>query len=114
MASFESVSRQEAIDMVLTGLQTLVLQSAGAAAGEQYSPGCNPDDSDDKIADRKEDMKFFRAMRAEFENRVTAVIDDPRGWRVQVLFADRKAGEELTERLKAEFPGAVLSYGGIW
>ena len=100
--------------MVLTGLQTLVLQSAGAAAGEQYSPGRDPDVSDDTIADRKEDMKFFRAMRIEFENRVTAVIDDPRGWRVQVLFADRQAAVELAERLRAEFPGAVHSHGGLW
>lgn len=63
-----------AMEQVLEGLQTLILQSAKTAAGEQYSPQRDADVSDSIIGVRKAQMKELREIRERFENLMTGVI----------------------------------------
>ena len=69
------LTRQEAVEQVLSGLQALIMMGAAAAASEQYAPThANPDDMDDAIKAGRESMLAFRRIREEFENLVTGII----------------------------------------
>lgn len=64
----------KSINMVLGGLQDLILHGLRNAANEQYNPQANPDMSDNVIADGLERAKKLRVLREEFENTVTGAI----------------------------------------
>lgn len=68
------MTRDQAVEQVLAGLQYLILSHATSAASEQYAPSCHADGSDDHIREQKEWVVKVRSIRHEFENLVTGML----------------------------------------
>lgn len=59
---------------VIDNLSSLIVSHAGMTAREQYSPGLDPDRSDDAIEHHKRWVCELRDLRRRFEDLVTGVI----------------------------------------
>lgn len=94
-------SRNDAIEMVLRGLQTMILVASRAAAGEQYFPSADADHSDDVILWRKEEMKKLRRLRAEFEDLTSGILSnrDVQAWVLEVVALKRSKLEDCEKLL---------------
>lgn len=71
----DHLTRQDAINQVLGGIQWLIVHHANATAREQYMPRESPDASDDYIKENKEWVESLRKIRNEFEDLVTGLIE---------------------------------------
>ena len=74
MSIQDTKTREEAVSLVLDGLQWLIIHHAHCAAREQYIPRESPDASDDYIKDHKEWIEKLRKIRGEFEDLTTGVL----------------------------------------
>ena len=59
---------------VLGHMNALILSASKVVASEQYAPSPNPDESDEKIKERKEFVREMREIRERFENLIAGVI----------------------------------------
>jgi hypothetical protein len=66
--------RDERIEAVINNLSSLIYYHSTLTAHEQYSPGQNPDSSDELIEEHKKWIKELREIREKFENLVTGLI----------------------------------------
>lgn len=66
----EVMSRNEAIDMVLGGLQVLISLGARGTARHEHNPSVDADSTDDAIAEGRKQVTILRKMRQDFEDLV--------------------------------------------
>jgi hypothetical protein len=64
----DSMTKQEAIQSVLDGLQALIGMHARATVYREFNPTSDPDSDDDVIAAAKRQLAFLRDMRTRFED----------------------------------------------
>lgn len=68
------LTRAEAMEQVLTGLQALILSSARSLSSEQEEPSLDVDRSEAKMTVDRKRVVELRAMRARFEEIMTGVV----------------------------------------
>ena len=68
------MTREQAIEQVLSGLQHLIITHSTSAASEQYAPVRHADSSDDYIREHKEFVNHIRTIRRSFEDVVTGLL----------------------------------------
>lgn len=66
--------RDDLFSNVVSCLCELIRMEMRGAAGEQYHPSRNPDESDDYIKDGLEKAAALRDIRTQFENLMTGVL----------------------------------------
>jgi hypothetical protein len=69
-------SRDSSVNMVLDGLQSLIVTSLSSCARRQYVPTHDPDSDDDLIKDASKQVKELRRIRVEFENLMMGYIEE--------------------------------------
>jgi hypothetical protein len=62
------MTKEEAVQSVLDGLQALIAAGASATVNREFNPTSDPDSDDDYVAAGRSQLRFLRDMRAQFEN----------------------------------------------
>jgi hypothetical protein len=62
------MTKEEAVQSVLDGLQALIAAGASATVDREFNPTHDPDSDEEHIAAGKKQVKFLRDLRAQFEN----------------------------------------------
>lgn len=94
------MSRDQEIQRVLDGLQSLILMGARSAASREYVPTHDPDADEDVIRDGKAAVAELRSLRQRFEDlMIGGVIEEYETSRLQEWFdTPQKALDNHTPR----------------
>lgn len=121
--------RDDLFSNVVSCLCELIRMEMRGAAGEQYHPSRNPDESDDYIKDGLEKAAALRDIRTQFENLMTGVLGvkspyDPKtgndaasttysyNWPIVAHYSGSAAQEGLYGRMAIKIPetGEIVNY----
>lgn len=64
--------KDEAVESVLSGIQSLIALGASATARHAYCPSHDPDADSDAMSEGRQQVEALRKMRQEFENLMLA------------------------------------------